>query len=99
MKLCQKNLVKSILLVMSMLLCYTIYYEQKKSSSVIELSADNGSTMESPDSDLDLNSEFQIISDIEFSSLVEKQTQHHYFHFTIKLFPPFYSVWQPPRLS
>lgn len=99
MKICQKNLVIGIVLVMGIFLCCTIYFEQRKSASLIELNAENNSALECVDSDLDLNEEIQIFSTPEVLSVVDTYSQHNHFHFTNIALRLFYPIWQPPKLS
>ena len=99
MNLCRKNLVNSILLLMGMLLCYTICFQQSNASPLVELSSENSSSPDFVDSDLDISEEDQIIYGLEFFLMVEKYTQHNHFYHTSRSSQPFYPVWQPPRLS
>ena len=99
MNLCRKNLVYSILLFMGMLLYYNICFQQSNTSSLVELNAENSSSPNFVDFDLDINEEDQIIYGLEIFLMVEKYTQHNHFYITSKSSQPFYSVWQPPKLS
>lgn len=93
-----KNLLISMMLLLGMLLCYNIYFQQKNSSSPIELSDENDSSSVITDIDLDLNEEVQIIYELEFFPIVQNFTQHQHFHFTNRFARPFFPVWQPPKL-
>ena len=95
----QKNLANTIVLIMCMLFCCASYFEQKNTSSLIELNTENNSILECVDSDLDLNEEIQIFVALNYSIMVEKQVQHNHFHFDNRLVQQFYPVWQPPKLS
>jgi hypothetical protein len=99
MNLCRKNLVNSILLFVGMLLCYNICFQQSDSSSLVELHSENSLSPNFVDFDLDINEEDQIIYGLEIFLMVEKYTQHNHFYITSKSSQPFYSVWQPPKLS
>ena len=82
-----------------MLFFCAIYFEQNSSAPLMELSAENNSTLECVDSDLDLNEEIQIDTVQLFPSVVCFHPQHNHFHFTQIALHPFYPVWQPPKLS
>ena len=99
MNLCQKNIVNSILLLVGMLLCYNISFEQSHTSPLVELSSENSSSPDFVDFDLDISEEDQIIYGFEIFLMVEKYTQHNHFYHTSRSSEPFYPVWQPPRLS
>lgn len=99
MKLSRKNLVNSIVLLVGMLLCYTICFQQSDSSTLKELSSENISHSDCCDADYDFNEEDLIICTIEFSSLVENSTNNNHFHFNSRSARPFFPVWQPPKLS
>ena len=100
MNLCQKNIVNSILLLVGMLLCYNICFQQSNTSSLlVELNSENSSSPNFVDFDLDINEEDQIIYGLEIFLMVEKYTQHNHFYYTGRLSQPFYPVWQPPKLG
>lgn len=99
MKLCLKNLVYSILLFAGMLLYYNVCFQQSHASSLVELNAENSSSSNFVDFDLDMNEEDQIIYGLEIFLMVEKNTQHNHFYYTGRSSQPFYPVWQPPKLS
>ena len=99
MNLCPKNIVNSIVLLVGMLLCYNIYFEQSDTSSLVELNAENSSSSNFIDLDFEINEEDQIVHRLEFLLMVKKYTQHNHFHFTRKSSQPFYTVWQPPKFS
>lgn len=99
MKLCRKNLVNSILLLVGMLLCYNICFQQSNTSPLVELSSENCLSPNFVDSDLDISEEDQIIYGLEIFLMVEKYTQHNHFYYTSSSSQPFYPVWQPPKLS
>lgn len=99
MKINQKNIISGIVLLMSMLLFFDICFQQTSTSSLIELSDENRSNSNCIDSDSELNEECQIIFAVEFSPIVEQIGFHNHFHFTNRLTQPFFSVWQPPKLS
>ena len=99
MKIGQKKIISSIVLLMGMLLCCAVYFEQSNNASLLEVSAENISDLECIDLDLDPNEEIQIISTPEGLSVVERCTKHSHFHFIQTTVQPFYPVWQPPKLS
>lgn len=99
MNLCRKNLVNSIVLCLGMLLCYNICFQQSNTSSLVELSSENSLSSNFVDFDFDINEEYQISYEMKFFLLKEKNNQHIHFHHTSKASQPFYSIWQPPKLS
>ena len=99
MKLSRKNILCGIVLLMSILLYFDICFQQNSNSSLIELSAESNLNSDSIDSDSELNEEDQIIFAVEFFSMVEQITHHNHFYFIKESTRPFFSVWQPPKLS
>jgi hypothetical protein len=99
MKLSRKNLVNSIVLLVGMLLCYNICFQQSDTSNSIEFSAEDISNCDCFDADFELNEEDPIICAIEFSSIVENRTNKNDFHFNSRSVRPLFDVWQPPKLS
>ena len=99
MKLRQQNIVSSILLLLGMLLCYDICFQETKISTLVELSSENNSSSNSNGVDLDFIEEDQIVYALEFFSITEKSIEHVHFHVGCSSSRPFLSVWQPPKLS
>ena len=99
MELNKKNIFNCILLLVSMLLCFDICFQENSNNSVIELSAENNLNSDCIDSDSELNEEGQIIFAVQYFLTVEQITHHNHFHFTNRFSLPFFSVWQPPKLS
>ncbi len=84
---------------MSMLLCFDTYFQESDTNSLIELSSENNLTADSLDADLDVNEEYQAISATSFLAVVKGITVHNHLHFINRPSSPFFSIWQPPKLS
>jgi hypothetical protein len=99
MKPSRKNFVNSIVILVGMLLCYNICFQQSDSSTLKELSSEDVSNSDCFDADFELNEEDPIICSIEFSSMVENSTNIARPHFNSRSIRPHFPVWQPPKLS
>lgn len=94
MKFRQKNIFNCIILVLSMLVCFDVCFQENKISSLVELSTDNSSVI---DSDFIEDELFQCT--LEFLPQPKITTQHEHFHVLSSEAQPFLPVWQPPKLS
>ena len=77
-----------------MLLCFDVCFQEDKISSLVELSTDNSSAI---DSDFIEDELFQCT--LEFRPQATITTQHEHFHVLSSEAQPFLPVWQPPKLS
>ena len=98
MKVSANNIFSCIILVLGLLLLADVCVQQKDTSLLTELNADNTSSLDAVDPDLDLSEEHQITFSIEFSALVEQLTVHNHFQIANRSTRPCFSVWQPPEL-
>lgn len=99
MRLSRKKIVNCILLLVGMLLCHNICFQQSDSSRLIELSAEDASTSNCSDVDYEINEEDSVTFSVEFLSMVENSSTNNHFHFNSRSARPFFPVWQPPKLS
>jgi len=99
MKIRKKNIITSTLLLLGMLLCYDICFQETKISSIVELCSENNSCSNNTTLDLDIIEEDQFIYALELFSSIEKKTEHVHFHVSSSTAQPFLAVWQPPKLS
>ncbi|KVV14046.1 hypothetical protein [Flavobacterium sp. TAB 87] len=99
MKRSRNNIISCIILVLGLLLFVDVCVQQKDTSLLTELNAENTPSLDAVDPDLDLTEEHQITFSIELLAVVEKLTVHNHFHFTNRSVRPCFSVWQPPELS
>lgn len=99
MNICRKKLVINIVLFLGMLLCYNICFQQSNTSLLVELSSENSLSSNFVDFDYDINEEYQISYGMKFFLLLQKDNQCNHFHYISKTSQPFYSIWQPPKLS
>ncbi|WP_449532498.1 hypothetical protein [Flavobacterium sp.] len=88
-----------MLLLLGILFCYDICFQEIKISSLVELSSENNLSSNTNSVDLDIIEEDQIIFAQEFFSTVENTIEHVHFHVTCSSAQPFLAVWQPPKLS
>ncbi|MCK8141335.1 hypothetical protein MW871_05460 [Flavobacterium sp. I-SCBP12n] len=99
MKFNRKKIFAAIVLLMSVLLCFDICFQENSNTSLIECSAEDTLHSDTIDFDNEVNEEHQIVFVMEFSSMVGHLTDHNHFYFSKGLQKPFFSVWQPPKLS
>ncbi len=82
-----------------MLLNYNLYFQQQNASSSIELRTGNDSISNCFMFDFEILEDAQVSYKPIFLTSVEKNTEQNYFHISCRLSPPYFTVWQPPKLS
>ena len=98
-KFIQKNIVFGLLLLVGMLVNYNTHFEYSDASSSFELTAENNSTSNGFISDSEILEEDQIICATEFLSSGGRDKEHNHSAVTSLFSTPFFTVWQPPKLS
>lgn len=82
-----------------MLLNYNSYLYHSNTSASTELNAGNDAISNIFLSDFEMLEEAQIAFATVFLSTDETNTIHNHFHFSCRLSLPYFTVWQPPKLS
>lgn len=82
---------------LGILLGYNICSQYSSISLSVETTAENDSSSSCFDFNSEVYEEDQIVCETEFVAVV--YTQHQYLHITCQSSRPFFSVWQPPKLS
>ena len=99
MKISRKNILNSILLVVGMFLCYSVFFQETSTSTAIEISAENNLIAIDFDGDFEVGEEELVFFTTEFESVFEKVNDANHYHFDSLISQPFLAVWQPPKLS
>ncbi|UFH45227.1 hypothetical protein LNP27_08765 [Flavobacterium galactosidilyticum] len=99
MKISRKNILNSILLVVGMFLCYSVFFQESSTSTAIEISAENNLISIDFDGDFEVSEEELVFYTTEFESVFEKVSDTNHYHFNSLVSQPFLPVWQPPKLS
>ena len=94
-----KKIVNNIVLLIGVLLCFAVFFQQNDHSSLFDISTEKNSSSISFDNDVDLNEEELLVLSVEFLRITEKITFHEHFHFISDSAQPLFTVWQPPKLS
>lgn len=82
-----------------MLLSYNLYFQHINTTSTIELNAENNLTSNCFATNFELLEEAQITYATVFLSEDEVNTEHKHFYATCRVSPPYFTVWQPPKLA
>ena len=99
MKISRKNILNSILLVVGMFLCYSVFFQGISTTTAVEISAENSINVIDFDGDFEINEEELVFYATEFQSSTEKVSDTNHYHFNSPFSKPFLPVWQPPKLS
>lgn len=94
-----KKIVNNIVLLIGVLLCFAVFFQQNDHSSLFDISTEKNSSFINLDNDVDLYEEELVVHSVEFLRITEKITFHEHFHFISDSAQPFFTVWQPPKLS
>ena len=94
-----KKIVNNIVLLIGVLLCFAVFFQQNDHSSLFDISTEKNSSFINLDNDVDLYEEELLVHSVEFLRTTEKITFHEHFHFISDSAQPFFTVWQPPKLS
>lgn len=84
---------------MGVIWCYDVYLQQSNTNYWVEVTAENDSSFEAQDSDVEISEEDQIFHMQLFLSASEMNVADNHFYISPRLILPFYSVWHPPKLS
>lgn len=84
---------------MGILLSYSIYFQHRNFSVIIELTPENDSTSNWLSSDSEIHEDDQITNKTEFTSTFIIDNQFTGLISTGLLFRPSFTVWQPPKIS
>ena len=99
MKISRKNILNSILLVVGMFLCYSVFFQEISTTTTVEISAENNLIAIDFDGDFEINEEELVFYATEFESVFGKVSDTNHYHFNSPFSQPFLPVWQPPKLS
>ena len=99
MKISRKNILNSILLVMGMFLCSSVFFQESSTSTAIEISVENNLIAIDFDGDFEISEEELVFYTTEFESVFEKVSDANHYHSNSLFSQPFLAVWQPPKLS
>ena len=99
MKISRKNMLNSILLVVGMFLCYSVFFQENSTSTAIEISAENNLIAIDFDGDFEIDEEELVFSKTEFEAFFKKVNDVNHYHVKSLVSQPFLAVWQPPKLS
>lgn len=99
MNFSQKNIVFGILFLLGILFTYSIFIQSSNTLSNIELASEENSTSNCIISDSDIQDHDQNLNNIENFSVFTNYPQLNHFHNACLLGLPFFSIWQPPKLS
>ena len=94
-----KKIVNNIVLLIGVLLCFAVFFQQNDHSSLFDISTEKNSSFINLDNDVDLYEEELLVLSVEFLRITEKLTFHEDCHFISDSAQPFFTVWQPPKLS
>lgn len=78
---------------------YDVYLQQSNAHFWVEVSAENNSSFEAQDSDVEISEEDQNFQESRFLSVTKTHTSDNHSYRSPRLILPFYSVWHPPKLS
>lgn len=94
-----KKIVFGVMFLLGILLGYNICSQYSSISLSVETTAENDSSSSCFDFNSEVYEEDQIVCETEFVAVAEVYTQHQYLLITCQSSRPFFSVWQPPKLS
>ena len=94
-----KKIVNNIVLLIGVLLCFAVFFQQNDHSSLFDISTEKNSSFINLDNDVDLYEEELLVHSVEFLRITEKITFREHLHFISDSAQPFFTVWQPPKLS
>lgn len=98
MKSTRNNALIVLMLFMGAIWSYDVYLQQDNSNYWVESSAQNDSSFEVQDSDVEISEEDQIFQSSIFLSLPEIGVADYHLYVSPRLDLAFHSVWQPPKL-
>ena len=81
MKISRKNILNSILLVVGMFLCYSVFFQETSTATAIEISAENNLIAIDFDGDFEVGEEELVFFTTEFESVFKKVNDANHYHF------------------
>ena len=79
--------------------CYDVYMQHNNMSYLSDISAENDSSFESQDSDVEISEEDQIFHKDIYLSVAKMNQSDNHLYISPRLIYPYYSVWLPPKLN
>jgi hypothetical protein len=98
MNLHLKKIVFSSVLLLSMLLCYSVYFHQSDFLFELELVSEKKSNSDGNLTNHETHEEESLLDEKELFSICGTHLQLTYYHFFNHLSRPYFSIWQPPQL-
>lgn len=99
MKVTKKYIVLGVMFLLGILMTYSFNIQQIKTPSFVDLSSENTLPTNCIYSDSEIYEEDQNCYQIELVSVNLNELPQRHFHIPCQLYFPFYTIWQPPRLS
>ena len=84
---------------MGVVWCYDVYMQHSKLSYWSEVSAENDSSFESQDSDVEISEEDQIFHKDIYLSVAKMDISDNPLYISPRINYPHYSIWLPPKLN